>query len=199
MSEGHQGFSPNLRGPREALTQNSWGTLKVWWFPMLVRGKLHLELLPADFPGETAAGAATLVEKVRAALNVRFPQGAKPRVLFVDRGKGFYVPRTAQITRPFKDALRQHDLAAFMGDDAREQPGTLAQVLLHETAVAWVRLQQTRTTPRQPWAETRAAFGERMRAIARRINEEYNVEGLCREFPGRIQKLIDLDGGNLTK
>ena len=36
-------------------------------------------------------------------------------------------------------------------------------------------------------------------AIARRINEEYNVEGLCREFPGRIQKLIDLDGGNLTK
>ena len=76
----------------------------------------------------------------------------------------------------FKDALRQHDLAAFMGGDAREQPGTLAQVLLHETAVAWVRLQQTRTTPRQPWAETRAAFGERMLAIARRINEEYNVE-----------------------
>ena len=95
--------------------------------------------------------------------------------------------------------LRQHDLAAFMGDDAREQPNTLAQVLLHETAVAWVRLQQTRTTPRQPWAETRAAFGERMRAIARRINEEYNVEALCREFPGRIQKLIDLDGDNLTK
>ena len=119
--------------------------------------------------------------------------------MFVDRGKGFYVSSTAQITAPFKDALRQHDLAAFMGDDAREQPGTLAQVLLHETAVAWVRLQQTRTTPRQPWAETRAAFGERMRAIARRINEEYNVEALCREFPGRIQKLIDLDGDNLTK
>ena len=90
-------------------------------------------------------------------------------------------------------------LGGVHGDDAREQPGTLAQVLLHETAVAWVRLQQTRTTPRQPWAETRAAFGERMRAIARRINEEYNVEALCREFPGRIQKLIDLDGDNLTK
>ena len=40
---------------------------------------------------------------------------AKPHVLFVDRGKGFYVSRTAQITAPFKDALRQHDLAAFMG------------------------------------------------------------------------------------
>ena len=86
-----------------------------------------------------------------------------------------------------------------MGDSAREQPGTLAQVLLHETAVAWVRLQQTRTTPRQPWTENRAAFGERMRAIARRINEEYNVEGLCREFPGRIQQLIDLGGDTLNK
>ena len=42
-------------------------------------------------------------------------------------------------------------------------------------------------------------LGERMRAIARRINEEYNVEALCREFPGRIQKLIDLGGDNLKK
>ena len=67
------------------------------------------------------------------------------------------------------------------------------------TAVAWVRVQQTRTTPRQPWAVTRAAFGERMRAIARRINEESNLKALCREFPGRIQQLIDLGGDNLKK
>ena len=86
---------------------------------MLVRGKLHLELLPADFPGETPEGAAILVAKMRAALNVRFPQGPKPRVIFVDRGKGFYATSTAQITPEFKAALRQHDLDAFMGDDAR--------------------------------------------------------------------------------
>ena len=30
---------------------------------MLVRGKLHLELLPAEFPGETPEGAALLVAK----------------------------------------------------------------------------------------------------------------------------------------
>lgn len=117
----------------------------------------------------------------------------------LDLSRSLNVSRTAQITAPFKAALRQHDLAALMGDDAREQPGTLAQVLLHETAVAWVRLQQTRATPRQPWAETRAAFGERMRAIARRTNEEYNVEALCWEFPGRIQQLIDLGEDNLKK
>ena len=158
VSEGHQGFSPNLRGPREALKQNSWDTVKIWWFPMLVRGKLHLELLPVDFPGETGEGAALLVEKVRAALNVRFPQGPQPRVLFVDRGKGFYACSTAKITPPFKAALRQHHLTAFMGDDAGAQPGTLAQLLLHETAVAWVRARQTITTPKKPWTETREAF-----------------------------------------
>ena len=75
MSEGHQGFSANLRGPRESLKQNSWDTVKIWWFPMLVRGKLHLEVLPVDFPGESPEGAALLVEKIRGALNVRFPQG----------------------------------------------------------------------------------------------------------------------------
>jgi hypothetical protein len=169
------------------------------WFPTLVRGKLHLELLPVDFPGETGEGAALLVEKVRAALNVRFPQGPKPRMLFVDRGKGFYARSTAKITPPFKAALRQHHLTAFMGDDAGAQPGTLAQLLLHETAVAWVRARQTITTPKKPWTETREAFGERLRAIARHINTQYRVDDLCREFPGRIQQLIDVEGDNLKK
>jgi hypothetical protein len=79
------------------------------------------------------------------------------------------------------------------------QPGTLAQLLLHETAVAWVRARQTITTPKKPWTETREAFGERLRAIARHINTQYRVDDLCREFPGRIQQLIDVEGDNLKK
>ena len=120
-------------------------------------------------------------------------------MLFVDRGKGFYASRTARITAPFQAALRHHGLTAFMGDDAGQQPGTLAQVLLHETAVAWVRVQQTRTTPKKAWEETREAFGDRLRAIARYINTEYNVEGLCRDFPLRVQHLVDAEGDNLSK
>ena len=139
------------------------------------------------------------MEKVRAALNVRFPQGAKPRVLFVDRGKGFYTSSTARITPEFKAALRAHDLTTFMGDDASAQPGTLAQVLLHETAVAWARVQLARTMPKQPWRETREAFGDRLREACRTINAEHNVENLCREFPGRIQHLIDVAGDNLRQ
>ena len=199
MSKGQQEFSANLRGPREATRQNSWDTRKVWWFPALVRGKLHLELLPADFPGENPRGAAVLVEKVRGALNVRFPQGAKPRLLFVDRGKGFYATNTARITPAFKAALQEHNLEAFMGDDASEQPGVLAQVLLHETAVAWARHQLTITTPKKPWEETREQFGERLREVCRRINARYNVDKLCRDFPARIQLLLDRRGDNLRQ
>ena len=120
-------------------------------------------------------------------------------MLFVDRGKGFYASSTAQITPQFKDALRTYNLTAFMGDDARQQPGTLAQVLLHETAVAWTRVLLTRTMPKRPWQETREAFGDRLRAVCRTINAEHKVEELCREFPDRIQQLIDVAGDNLRK
>ena len=199
MSEGQQEFSANLRGPREATRQHSWGTRKVWWFPMLVRGKLHLEVLPAGFPGECPEGAAILVEIVRDALNLRFPNAAKPRVLFVDRGKGFYATSTGRMTPEFQMALRRQNLVAFMGDDASEQPGALAQVLLHETAVAWSRNQLKLTSPRQPWKETREDFATRLREVCRFINAKYQVEGLCREFPMRIQLLIDKKGDSLRK
>ena len=51
----------------------------------------------------------------------------------------------------------------------------------------------------KPWEETREAFGERMRMIARHINAEHDVDALCRAFPGRIQQLIDTDGDSLSK
>ncbi len=68
MSRGSQKYSPNLRVSRTSLNQNSWDTLRVWWAPVLARGKLHVELLSEDFPGETPEGAAELVEKVRKAV-----------------------------------------------------------------------------------------------------------------------------------
>ena len=86
-----------------------------------------------------------------------------------------------------------------MGDDARNQPGTLAQVLLHETAVAWTRVQLALTCPRTPWTETRSAFSDRLREVCRTMNAEHDVEGLCHEFPGRIQQLVDRGGDSLGK
>ena len=51
---------------------------------MLTRGKLHVELLGDNFPGETQEGAAMLVARVRAALNVRF-QGPAASPMFCSR------------------------------------------------------------------------------------------------------------------
>ena len=65
--------------------------------------------------------------------------------------------------------------------------------------MVWTSKRQAITTPKKPWTETREAFCERWRAIARHINTEYHVDDLCREFPGRIQQLIDVDGDNLKK
>ena len=72
-------------------------------------------------------------------------------------------------------------------------------VLLHETAVAWVRVRLTRSMPATPWQESRDAFGERLRAACRNVNAEHNVANLCWEFPMRTQKLIDMTGDHLRK
>ena len=198
MSEGCEQFSRNLRGRKEVLKQNAWDTERVWWFPALIRGKLHLHRLPAAFPGETPEGAASLVVALRAAVNVRV-RGAKPKTVFVDRGRGFYNPGTGGITPEFAAALHDHDFRAFMGADAARQPGFLADVLLHETAVSWVRELEAKTTPAAPWHETRVAFGERLREIARRVNEKHNVAGHCRKLPGRVQDVIDREDDRLPK
>ena len=42
------------------MKRNSSDTIRVWWIPILTRGKFHIEVLPDDFPGETPAGAAMM-------------------------------------------------------------------------------------------------------------------------------------------
>ena len=77
--------------------QKSWDSIRVWWAPVLTRGKLHIEVFDCDFPGECPAGAAKLVEKVRAGVNKRFQQeDSKPDVVFTDRGKGRLLPKQRQ-------------------------------------------------------------------------------------------------------
>ena len=90
MSEGYQRHDRNLRGDKRCLKMNSWDTVRVWWAPVLARGKLHVEMLPANFVGDAPDGAAPLVASIRAALNLRFQRVPPPCVVFVDRGRGFY-------------------------------------------------------------------------------------------------------------
>ena len=139
-----------------------------------------------------------MVDKVRAAVNIRFQgQPSKPDTIFTDRGKGFYVPSTGRITNDYKEALRKHGLQAIMGNDARAQPGKLQEILLHETAVAWLRVRLAESTPAKCWLETREQFRARLKHCCEAINEAYEVENLCRAFLTRVRKLKDKSGGRL--
>ena len=166
---------------------------------MLSRGKLHIDLLPDSFPGDHPEGAATFVKQVRIGLDKRFPGASRPNVLFTDRGRGFYNPGNGDMTGEYREALAAEGLVAFMGDSAAVQPGKLSDCLLHETAVAWVRVQERTTLPKRPWEETTAQFSQRMKRIVAKINRSFDVAGLCRELPGRVEALYSCNGQKLKK
>ena len=181
------------------MKQNSWGVEKIWWVPILTRGKLHVDLLPSTFPGEKPEGVHEVVGKIPGALNARFPNAQKPRVVMTDRGPGFYHASTGRMTGEYGAALAKHGLRAHMGDDASMQAGDSQDLMLHETAVAWLRNRLALTLPRRPWLETREQFSARLKAQAAYVNKHYCVAALCREFPGRLDDVIAKGGDRIWK
>ena len=198
LSAGCEMSSGNLRGGKESIKMNSWDTERVWWTPILACGKLHVEVLPENFPGEEPDGATILVQKLRAALNVRFQGGGAPTVVWTDRGKGFF-HGNGKITAQFKAALEENGLKHFWKDDAAIQPGQLHEVHLHETAVSWIRYQLTLSTPNNAWKETREQYTSRLKACCAEINKSYDVDSLRRALPRRIEALIESEGDRINK
>ena len=141
-----------------------------------------------------------LVEKVRSAVNIRCQaERSKPNVIFVDRGRGFYNTGTGKITAGFKQALRDHGFKGIMGDDAAQQPASFGDVLLHETAVAWMRKRLEVTMPQNCWKETREEYSARLKRCCDHVNKDYDVEGLCRGFPKRLKTLDEKEGARLPR
>ena len=64
MSKSKRHKSANRRVPANAAKINSSDTVRVWFVPVLTRGKLHIEPLSANFPCETPEGAAEMVAAV---------------------------------------------------------------------------------------------------------------------------------------
>ena len=147
--------------------------------------------------GRSVSGAAQLVAKVRAAINIRFQSGDQLAVVFADRGQGFFKFKSGRITPEYNSALQEHGLRAFIGQDAARQPGDLQELMLHETAMAWVNNRVKVTRPAETWKDTEAEFGERLRSVAEFINATYDVESLCRGLPHRIAKLRNAQGYRL--
>ena len=200
ISPGREMYSCNLAGKKETLKQNSWDSVRIWWAPVLTQGELRVVIFDDGFPGETGEGAAVMVQKVRAAINVRCQGGSRqPKYVFVDRGKGFYAPASGVITAKFRAALSEHNLEPMLGENARVEPGNLQEALLRETAVAWLRVRLAETVPAKAWTETREQYGARLKECCEAINKSYNVPGLCRDFLPRMEKLRAQEGGRLRE
>ena len=87
----------------------------------------------------------------------------------------------------------------MLGDNAAVQPGHMQEVMLHETAVAWIRHRLAQTTPNQCWLESRTAYEARLKRVVTSINAELDVKGLCFNLPGRLDRLIAAGGGRLKE
>ena len=107
-SRDAKGDNCNLSAPKHALTQCAFRDEKVWWGFVVFRGKVHVEVFDDDFPGENSKGAKILGQKLEGIVALRTPRSSlqKPKVVFSDRGRGFYNPQ-GYITKKWADALQE--------------------------------------------------------------------------------------------
>ena len=104
------------------------------------------------------------------------------------------------ITGDYETACRAGGFKPWAGTNSkkgpRAQPRDIGDVLLHETAISWLRREEENTRPKRPWEETPHEFAKRLQKGVRRINKEFDVRGLCMEFPQRLDDLINKTTGD---
>ena len=199
MSKDSREYSRNMRSSPYGGHQQQFGDRKVWWFVVLSRGRVHIEVMGHAWR-QTGAGMSAFVERLPDIIAGIVEDGdAWPRVVVSDRGPGFYQSPTGHITLEYAAALRRTGFRAFAGADASDQPPDIPDVLLHETVAAWIR-QFLRKHPfsRSGSLDVQEA---RLRGVlsdcANYINEHHEVERLCRSFPRRLEELKAKGGDRL--
>ena len=199
ISDDAKLYSPNLSGPPTAMKQRSWGGKKVNWFIVLARGVAHVEVMPEHWNLD-GAGLAEFVARLPDILRRMLGDAAPlPRVIFTDRGTGMYNP-AGRIVSKYADAVGASGFRTFWGEDATPQSPDMGDILLHETAVAWLRRGLRREKPCvTPWEETQVQWAQRARRVVQRINVEFDVKGLCAEFPQRLDAVAASQGERLRK
>ena len=198
-SEDNRHYSRNLRSSPYGDKQCQFGDRKVWWFVVLTRGRVHFEVMGHGWQ-QTGKGMREFVEKLPSILEDLFNDGdALPRVVVSDRGPGFYQGSTGHIVKEYAAALQETGFRPFAGADASSQPPDIADVLLHETVAAWVRLYMKK----YPFSRSGSLDAQetRLRGLlvecAEHINENYKVDELCRSFPARLEELVAKGGERL--
>ena len=110
-----------------------------------------------------------------------------------------YTP-AGKIVSKYAETLSNSGFAPFWGPDAQRQSHDMGDLLLHETAAAWLRKHMNNSSLEVvPWQETKEMWSSRVHQAVAFANETYDVAGLCREFPSRLQACIDSGGERLNK
>ena len=149
---------------------------------------------------QNGEGVAALIASLPGTLTSMLGQGAPlPRVIVSDRGPSFYQASTGRIVGAYKDALKLHGFRAYAGDDANGQPPDIPDALPHETAAGW-RRSYMKKHPLQKGkgiAAMEQQLRERLGDCAAHINANYDVDGVCRAFPARLQEVVVAGGERL--
>ena len=124
----------------------------------------------------------------------------KPRTIFSDRGPGFYHKCTGYITGEYDTVCRLNNFVPGAGLNSKEGPRAqspdIPDVLLHETAIAWLKRLVDDSTPAKPWLESPDQLKQRILNEVRYVNRNYEVKRLCKEFPQRLQDLVHVTKGD---
>ena len=191
-------YNKNLVESDTAVKQRAEGR-RICWIIVLARGVVHVELMPENWK-VNASGLAFFVHKLPQILHSMLgPQAKLPRKIFTDRGTGMYAP-TGKIANKYYEAVQNEGFDVYWGPDASRQSPDMPDMLLHETAVSWFRKRMAiEKSVVLPWHETRQQWQHRARTCVRYINTHYDVAGLCREFPARVQAVMRKEGDRLPK
>ena len=119
--------------------------------------------------------------------------------IFTDRGTGMYTS-AGKAVACYADAVEKAGFRLFWGLDAQRQSPDMGDVLLHETAVSWFRKRMREEKPDvAPWQETEEQWAQRANRSVARMNKDYDVAGLCRQFRNRLQDVVDSEGDRLRQ
>ena len=82
--------------------------------------------------------------------------------------------------------------------DAKKQAPEMPDLLLHETAVSWVRSALRRSKPEVlPWKETPEQWSRRMLRAVEAANQ-HDAEALCADFQNRVEECLVANGAKLS-
>ena len=168
---------------------------------MLARGVVHFEVLGSSWE-QTGEGQAEFVSRLGDILRKMVGPGAKlPRVVCTDRGPGLFT-QNGYFIREYKDALAQHGFRAYAGAyDGTSQPGDLADCWPHERIVSWAKywLSKHPVPKLANMDRVEELVGLRLAECAQHVNDNLDVDAVCRGWPKAMRMLKASGGDRLPK